>query len=242
MATENYVIEDQLDPISQIAYRYYDDRDERSVKDKIRDIEYLEKIKEEAYRDFAFYWSQADKNKNSKEYCYKLLKRAFDFEFNLEFDEKENKFKNDLMNRLSICENSSQILRRIKAHIYERFNKKDEIETTEHQVVLYVHQKRSVTDLSVKIVEKALNHEIITDDDILDEHRDKPAIWMSKSTKAGIEIAQKEIDTTPDNITSKFVLNHMLNENHFKKIIEEKAREEVEMMREKRHQERLTKR
>lgn len=217
----------QLDILSKAIWLPYDDHDERDIKVKVEDIEYLEKVKEDVYLFFAK--SRSKKYGKSVEEYVEFYKKLYDLKFDSEDDDIE--FQMTLLKKMS--KDSGDVFQRLRAVLI------DKIEKVLDPRYALCDNFLSIVDDPVQVSDEfaLMPFKEITKDHIREEVKNnfeyyRPRIMRKEFSKID---ADPDVKSEQEKTASQFNVSHTLTQlaQEFK---EERAREEVEIMRQNRHQ------
>lgn len=215
-----HTIVNQLDEKrAKIYKRYYDDEDNRDITIKCQDVEYLEKVKEVAYRDLAYSWSlnggSSDLDRN-----YDDLKYVFDLNV--------DKIGKEYISR--ICRDASDVLQEIKYRIYKGIENDENISGIDESIESELYKQESPINFHNDLVRKKV-HEL-TKDDIRNEHKRRADYWMSRSYEYGVRINDAQVDASQEKKVMRNAMTYRKNQMYFGKLVEENAKEAEEQFRE----------
>lgn len=216
-----------LDILSKAIWIPYDDHDERSIEEKVEDIEYLEKVKEDVYLFFA--QARSKKYGKSVEEYVEFYKKLYDLKFDSEDDDIE--YQMTLLKKMS--KDAGDVFQRLRAVLI------DKIEKALQARYALCDNYLSIVDDPVQVSDEfALKpFEEITKDNIREEVKNnfeyfRPRILRKEFSKID---ADPNVSSEKEKETLQFNKSHQLTQLA-KDFAEEIARKEVEMMRQNRHQ------
>ena len=222
----------QLDILSRAIWLPYDDHDDREIAVKVEDIEYLERVKEDVYWFFAE--TRSKKYGESIEYYIEFYKELYDLKF--DDDDAEVKYQMTMLKKMS--EDAGDVFQRLRALLTVKLEKAIDprLQLCDNFLSI-VDDPVPVSDKFVKMPYKE-----ITKEDIREEVKNnfayfRPRIMRTEFSKID---ADPKVRSEKEKEILQFSKSHQLTQlaQEFK---EEKAKEEVEMMRREREQKRVRK-
>lgn len=212
----------QLDILSKAIWLPYDDHDERDIKVKVEDIEYLERVKEDVYLFFA--QARSKKYGKSVEEYVEFYKKLYDLKFDSEDDDIE--FQMTLLKKMS--KDSGDVFQRLRAILI------DKIERVLQARYALCDNYLSIVDDPVQVSDEfaLMPFEEITKDTIREEVKNnfeyfRPRILRKEFSKID---ADPNVSSEKEKETLQFSKSHQLTQLA-KDFSEEIARKEVERAR-----------